>query len=286
MAIGTFIPTIWSARLLQSLRNTLIFAQPTIINRDYQGEIQQAGDTVIINTLGEVSIGDYNKGNIDDPEELDATTRSLKITESKYFNFQVDDIDKAQANVALLSQAMQNAAYALNNEADRYVSSLYVEAGSRIGSDASPVEPTDKEAYELLVDLSVALDEKNVPVEGRFVVVPPWFEGAMLKDDRFVKGAGNAEGRLLNGQIGRAAGFNVLKTNNVPIIGSAEGVKENHKIIAGHSIAWSYAEQINQVEAYRPEKRFSDALKGLHVYGAKVTRPEALAVASASRPQR
>ena len=286
MALGTFIPTIWSARLLQSLRNTLIFAQPTIINRDYQGEIQQAGDTVTINTLGEVSIGDYDKGNIEDPEELDATTRSLKITESKYFNFQVDDIDKAQANVALLSQAMQNAAYALNNAADRYVSSFYVEAGSTIGSDASPIEPSNKEAYELLVDLSVELDQKNVPVEGRFVVVPPWFEGAMLKDDRFVKGAGNAEGRLLNGQIGRAAGFNVLKTNNVPLIGASEGVKENHKVIAGHNIAWSYAEQINQVEAYRPERRFSDALKGLHVYGAKVTRPEALAVASVARPLR
>jgi len=49
-------------------------------------------------------------------------------------------------------------------------------------------------------------------------------------------------------------------------------------IIAGHSMALTFAEQINKTEAYRPESSFSDAIKGLHLYGAKVVRPEALAV--------
>lgn len=283
MAVTNFIPTIWSARLLQALQTSLVYGQPFIINRDYEGEIANSGDTVKINTVGDVMIGDYKKNNnMNDPEELNDKSRSLTITESKYFNFQVDDIDKAQQNPKIMGQAMQNAAYGLRNVADKYIASHYVDADSQIGDDTNPLEPTAKEAYEYLVDLSVALDEKDVPEEGRFVVVPPWYEGLMLKDDRFVK-AGNlpSDARLLNGQIGQAAGFNVLKSNNVPKV---SGDKENYKIIGGHNIAWSYAEQINQVEAYRPEKRFADALKGLHLYGAKVVRPEALAVLSAKRP--
>ncbi|PAE96769.1 P22 phage major capsid protein family protein [Shouchella clausii] len=288
MSLDNFIPTIWSARLLQALRATLVFAQPNIINRDYQGEITAAGDTVKINTVGDVTIGDYTKSSMGDPEELDDETRTLKITEAKYFNFQVDDIDKAQQTPKIMGQAMQNAAYGLARSADSFVSSHYVDAGIALGSDASPweiIKPS--EAYEMLVDLSVALDENNVPIEGRFVVVPPWYEGLMLKDDRFVKGGTlNSENRLLNGQIGAGAGFNILKSNTVPSIGESEGVVANTKVIAGHNIAWSYAEQINQTEAYRPHNRFSDALKGLHTYGAKVVRPESLAVLSVKRPVR
>ncbi|MGC4378263.1 phage capsid protein [Fictibacillus sp. Mic-4] len=283
MSLQSFIPTIWSARLLQALQKSLVYGQPTIINRDYEGGIRNAGDTVKINTVGDVTIGDYTKNtNMSDPETLTDATRTLQITQSKYFNFQVDDIDKAQQNPKVMGQAMQNAAYALRNAADQFIASHYVDALHKIGDDTTPVQPAKTDAYEYLVDLSVKLDEANVPEEGRFVIVPPWYEGLMLKDDRFVK-AGNlpSDARLLNGQIGRAAGFDVLKSNNVPKV---TGANENFKIIAGHNIAWSYAEQINQVEAYRPEKRFADALKGLHLYGAKVVRPEALAVLSAKRP--
>ncbi|MFK5283279.1 hypothetical protein ACI3PL_27275, partial [Lacticaseibacillus paracasei] len=60
-------------------------------------------------------------------------------------------------------------------------------------------------------------------------------------------------------QIGEAAGFTIFKSNNVP---QTSGTK--YKIIAGHRSAWNLAEQIVSVEAYRPEKRFGDAVKGLH----------------------
>ena len=124
------------------------------------------------------------------------------------------------------------------------------------------------------------LDENDIPPTGRWVVVPPWYEGLMLKDDRFVKsGVMPAELRLLNGVIGMAAGFAVLKSNNVPNTGG-----NKYKVIAGHPIAWSFADQASKVEAYRPERRFADAMKGLHLYGAKVTRPSALAVLTVDRP--
>ncbi|MCP6683242.1 phage capsid protein [Bacillus nakamurai] len=286
MALNEFVPQMWSARLLYNLQRTLVYGQTGVINRDYEGEITGAGDSVTINNMGRVSVGDYTKNkDMESAQTLDSKSRKLLIDQSKYFNFQIDDIDKIQQNPKLMDAAMQEAAYALKNTADSFIASHYVDAAHTIGSDTKVVSPTKNDAYEYLVDLSVKLDEADVPEQGRWVVVTPWYEGLMLKDDRFVK-AGNmsSEQRLLNGVIGQAAGFTVLKSNNAPL-SKPEGGTENHKIIAGHSMAWSYADQATQVEAYRPEKRFADAVKGLHLYGAKVTRPEALAVLSAARPQ-
>ncbi|KIN30928.1 phage capsid protein [Bacillus sp. FSL L8-0222] len=286
MALNNFIPTLWSARLLYNLQKNLVYGQPGVINRDYEGEIKNLGDSVTINNIGRVSVGDYTKNaDMDSPQTLDDQSRKLVITEMKYFNFQIDDVDKIQQNPKLMDEAMKEAAYALKNKADSFIASQYVNAAHTIGSDTNVVTPTKNDAYEYLVDLSVKLDEADVPEQGRWAVVPPWYEGLMLKDDRFVK-AGNmsSEDRLMNGVVGQAAGFLILKSNNAPV-SIPEGGTENHKIIAGHNIAWSYADQAAQVEAYRPEKRFADAVKGLHLYGAKVTRPEALAVLSAARPK-
>lgn len=286
MATTNFIPTIWSARLLANLQKSLVFGQTGIINRDYEGEIKNYGDTVKINGIGAVSVGDYTRNtDMEDPETLSDHTRSLIIDQSKYFNFQIDDLDKIQQNPKLMDAAMQEAAYALANAADQFIASHYTYAANTIGTDATPVEVTKADAYEYLVDLSTKLDESDVPTTGRFAVIPPWYEGLLLKDDRFVgSGALPADERLLNGVVGRAAGFILLKSNNAPSVAAAEGVVANSKIIAGHNMAWTYAEQASQVEGYRMEKRFADAVKGLHLYGAKVTRPQALAVLSAKRP--
>jgi hypothetical protein len=102
----------------------------------------------------------------------------------------------------------------------------------------------------------------------------------LLQDDRFVSFATPAaDARLRNGEVMEAAGFGLLRSNNVPNTSSAK-----YKIIAGHMIATSYAEQISDVKPYEIEKQFAEAVKGLHVYGAKVTRPSALAMLIANRP--
>jgi N4-gp56 family major capsid protein len=282
VALNSFIPQIWSARLLENLRKILVYAQPGVINRDYEGEIQEKGDTVKIHSIGAVTVANYVKNQDMNPvETLNDAETLLQITQQKYFHFQVDDVDKIQQHPKMMDAAMREAAYALRNVADQYIAGLYtdVAAGNAIGNDQNPIIPAKTNAYEYLVDLSVVLDDNDVPEVGRWVIVPPWFEGLMLKDDRFVKsGTEGGEQRLLNGLIGRAAGFDVLKSNNVPNTNGAL-----YKIIAGHSIAWSYAEQVNQVEAYRPERRFADAVKGLHLYGGKTVRPTALAVLTASK---
>lgn len=279
----TFIPTVWAARLLVALEKALVYGQTNVSNRDYEGEIREAGNTVKIGSIGDVTIGDYVKNeDIDDPEILTDDAQSLLIDNAKYFNFYVDSVDRAQANVNLMDEAMRRSAWALREKADGFLASTMVAAvpaANQIGTIADPVVPTKDDAYEHLVDLGVLLDEGNVPTEGRFCIIPAWFHGLLLKDDRFVRsGTMRGDRRLANGEVGEAAGFSILKSNNVPNVSSAK-----YKIIAGHAMATSFAEQVLDVQTYKPEKRFGDAVKGLHVYGAKVVRDAALAMLIADR---
>lgn len=299
MATENFIPSVWAGGILQALDTALVYANEKVINRDYEGDISASGDTVRIEMLGDVTINNYSKNtDIASPEALTDAQLVLKIDQQKYFNFQVDDIDKAQQKPKTFGEATRRAAYGLRKVIDSFLGSLYtdISATNVIGSDASPITgtwtTTGTLAYDRLVDLGVLLDNQDCPDDGRWVVVPPWFEAYLLKDARFVgygtpgqlqvlmNGFGgeaitqpNNGGAPGNQPIGRAAGFDIYKSNQVP---QTAGIK--YKVIAGHPMAWSFAQQVMQVEAYRPEKRFGDALKGLAVYGAKVVRPNCLAV--------
>jgi hypothetical protein len=282
MTLTNFIPAVWSARLLSNLHKALVYGGPNIVNHDYEGEISAFGDSVKINSIGAITVFDYTK-NTDMPaaETLTDAQRTLVIDQAKGFNFQLDDVDKAQTKPKVMDEAMQEAAYALRDVADQFIAAKYVDAdaGNLLGSTGSPVSiAAVADAYDNLVKLGVLLDNANIPSEGRFAVVPPWYEGVMLRDQRFVSfGTDANRGTLENGVIGRAAGFTISKSNNVPNTAGSL-----HRIIAGHRMAWSFADQVNSVEAYRPERRFGDAVKGLHLYGGKTVRPKALAVLTAN----
>ena len=172
---------------------------------------------------------------------------------------------------------MQSLRYHLPLDNDQYLASLLVSgvaAGNVLADDSKAVKPTSATAYDYLVDLSVLLDEANVPMPGRWVVVPPWYHGLLLKDPRFVgNGTGYNQAILQGGLVGEAAGFQIHLSNNVP---NTAGAK--YKVLAGTNAAGAFAEQLVELEAYRLEKNFSDAVKGLHVYGAKVVQPNALAL--------
>jgi hypothetical protein len=284
MTLENFIPEIWSATLQSNLNESHIYASPEIVNRDYEGDIKQAGDRVHINSIGRVTIGNYVKNTpMGEPETLTDAQQTLVIDQQKYFHFQVDDIDKAQQNPKVMTEAMKEAAYGLARVEDLYLASLYTgaDAGNLLGNDVTPVTlTTPEEAYELLVDLSVLLDEANIPQGGRTAVVPPWFEGVVRKDPRWVAGTGGQASTLSSGEISTdIAGFRVFKSNNVP-----NTAGDQWKIQAAHRMARSFADQVSEVSAYRPEKRFADAVTGLHVYGGKIVRPTAIAVATVNRP--
>jgi hypothetical protein len=253
-----------------------------VCNRDYEGDIRSSGNTVKIASVGDVDVNNYTKDtDIADPAILTDSAQTMNVYQKKYFNFYVDSLDRAQQNVNVLDTAMRRASWKLRDHADQYLAGLMataVPAGNTIGT-GTPIVPTKADPYEHLVDLSVLLDETDTPLNGRFCVVPAWFHGLLLKDDRFIKaGTMRSDRTLSNGAVGEAAGFTILKSNNVP---NDEG--EEYKIIAGHSIATTYAEQILDVQAYKPEKRFGDAVKGLHVYGARVVRVNNLACIIANK---
>lgn len=278
MAFTNFIPAVWSARLLEHLDKAHVYG--ALVNRDYEGEIKEFGDTVHINRIGAVTIKSYTKNtDIDAPEALSNEDQTLVINQAKYFNFQIDDIDKAQIRPELMNSATQRAAYALADVSDQYIAGLMAAgAAGTVGSDASPITVTSTNAYEQLVALKVKLDEQNVPTIGRWVVVPAWFHGLLLMDNRFVaNGTDKGVNALQNGLVGYAAGFEIHMSNNVP---NTENAK--YKIVGGTNLGCAFAEQIVELQPYTPEKRFADALKGLNVYGAKVVEGNALACLTAN----
>lgn len=279
MALTTFIPELWNARLLNALDKAHVFAG--LVNRDYEGEIKKQGDTVHINTIGEVTIGTYTKDTdfTSGPQALTATDSTLVINQAKYFNFAVDDIDTAQAAGDVMDKAMQRAAYGLADVADKYLADQLAAAitsanGNQVGTAA--VALTKENVYENIVKMKTTLDKANVPTTGRWLVIPPEMVALILQDDRFVKTGGTkAEDTLANGWVARAVGFDIYESNNCNSVTATNTT--TYTITAGDEGACTYAEQISDTEAYRPEKRFADAVKGLHLYGAKVVDPKRLA---------
>lgn len=290
MALSRFVPELWSTRLIRHLDKALVYAQPGVINRNYEGEIRNQGDTVHISQIKDITVGPYTKGTPVSYQAADAgKTADLVIDQAEYFAVEVEDIDRVQANVNLMDQSVRRGAYALADHVDQYVAQFahdVADAGNVIEGDVS----TAAKAYETLVDLEVKLDEQNVPSQGRFAVIPPWFHGLLLKDDRFVaSGAAMGDTRLRNGVVGEAAGFTLLKSNNVPdsttASGSGSGAPgEDVLILAGSDQGITLATQITETEALRSQDQFSDLVRSLLVFGGVLVNEDELAVAVVDRP--
>lgn len=280
MAVDSFIPEVWSAELLTTLDESYVLAAPDATNRDYEGEIANHGDTVHIGSLTDPTVSTYTKNvTVIDPQTLTTTDQTLVIDQAKYFAFEVDDVDKRQAMGGdnLLTTAAQRAGVKLQEVADTYVGTLMTTNAGTVLT-AQDVA-TSAAAYSVLVRLKVALDRASVPQAGRWVAVSPEFYGLLLGDARFTDASAYGQGGVVaNGEVGRALGFTVKVSTNLPTGTAGTNPEVSSFIIAGHKIATTFADQISKTEAFRPQNSFSDAIKGLHLYGAKVVRPEALAV--------
>jgi hypothetical protein len=261
------LPQIWSARILAKLEKNLVFAQPGVVNRDYEGDIRADGDRVHIHSFNDLTVSSYTKNSTTiSYEQLTDTRVTLLIDQSKYFAFKVDDIDAARMRPKIIDAASDRAAYQLAEDADSYIAGLY--SGASTSSPDNTVETsqfTSTNVYQKLVDLSVLMDQVNLPSGGRFVVVPPWVKGLLLQNSTFV--TASKPDAVLNGQIGQIAGLNILVSNNVKTTGTSPVVSH---MMAGHPSALAYAEQIVNLEGLRLEGSFSDAVRGLHLYGGKV----------------
>ena len=280
MSVNSFIPEIWASALMEPYQKNLIFGQDSIASKSYYGEITGVGDTVTINTLSKPTVRDYTKGQDIEIEDLETTGVKIKIDQGKYFAIGVDDVDKVQATGDVLGPATRSGGIELRDQADQYLSKVLaagahksnkVGAMTVIKQDPNRVTTGDT-AYDALVALSEKLDEQSVPTEGRWVVIGSKTRSALLSDSRFttVDKSGTSEG-LRNGVIGRVIGFDVMVSNNIQKKGAAE------TLVAGVPDAFAFASQILETEAYRHPFQFKDVVRGLHVYGAAVTRPEGIA---------
>lgn len=270
MAITNFIPEVWSAAILEALRAKLVF--PSLCNRDYEGDIREAGDTVHITGYDDVTVHEYVRGQeitVDDVNDKKAAV--LEINQSDYFAFKVNDLDKAQAKADMTGKFTNSAAYNMMKNVETYISNLMDTAVDTPAKTVSVDTPAD--AYLAVVEAGRKLDVQNVPDEGRWLVVSPDFYALLLQDSRFIEGTEAGHNTLLNGVVGQVRGFTVVKSNNVP---RKSASPDTQSILAGTNAAVTFAQQVSQVEAMRMQTDFADMVRGLDLYGAKVIRPECL----------
>lgn len=280
MSIRNFVPEIWAGNVEAALRKRLVYGGPAVVNRDYEGEISQAGDTVHVTTVGRPNVYDYvPDSTVVTPEQINTAQRTFRVDQAKYWAIAVDDVDKRQARNDFMPEATDESGYAIAEGIDRYIAGLHTQipTANNVGTvtaDLTSPSSWDTEARkvydDLLVPLGVRLDEQDVPDEGRYATIPPWLYGLLRRDPRFIEADKSANpGALRTGVVGDAAGFTILRSRNVP-----EVTSNNFVVTAGTSKAITFASQITEVEAYRSQTRFADAIRGLYLYGATVFRPE------------
>ena len=265
MAITNFIPTIWSENLYQALDTQYIGVSNC--NREYEGEIKNCGSVVKICGVGQIDVNDYTKNtDMGNPQSLSDTVKELTIDQAKYFNFQIDDIDRAQASHKLMDAAMKVAASGLASEAEKYVYSLVDKASLVMSYDDVSVS----NILDCIIEAREKLYSENVTDSSSIVIeVSPGIASLLLKAKIDLSTDNTAA--LENGCIGSIAGCNVFVSGN--IIVKREDSTIYHKCLVRTKRAIAFAEQLSEIDAYRPEKRFADAVKGLHLYGASIVYP-------------
>lgn len=292
MAITNFVPELWSAAIQLPFEKALVYGQSTVVNRKYEGEIKQQGDAVNITTISDPTIRSYNKANDITVEDLTDGTLKLTIDQGDYFAFRVNDVDKVQAAGDFQGPATQRAAFGLKDTVDKFIAGLFyagAHADNKLGRVTVVNGGTGKAgsgqilSTDVLIELAEKLNAKSAPSDGRYVVVPPKFLSALVRSPEFMRvdASGSSES-LRNGLVGRAFGFDVLVSNNVPAVGGSGADKDDLVIVAGIPEATTFANQLIEVEALRSEARFADLVRGLNVYGAKVTHADGIATATAS----
>jgi hypothetical protein len=269
--LSQFIPEIWSAALLRTKEKSLVYG--SLANRNYEGEITEGGCRVRISQVGDININTYSRNSTTalTLQILDDAQLYLDINQQKTFSFRVDDIDKAQAKIAFVTEAMRKAGYRLNDTADQYLAGLYGDCVISRNSSSSPVDMTSTNVENEFLMVGQLMDEYNAATEGRFAIIPPWSKTKiLLAAERILTNNVEIVG---NGYIGTAWGFDFYVSNNVNKDSTAWA---DSKIICGiKGETFTFAEQLLKMETYRmTDEGFGDVVKGLHVYGGRILQAD------------
>ena len=289
-----FLPSIYSKKVLNFFRKSSVVE--AITNTDYSGEISAYGDSVKIIKEPVISISDYTRGSDTTATKLTDQELTMVVDSAKAFKFIVDDIETKMSHVNFKEVASSSAAYALKDAFDAAVianmfSGLSASSPNHVlGADnatalgANVYDGTgsvdigltsETDPLNLMARMARLLDEQNVPEEGRwFVAGPDFYEQLGQSSSKLLSVDFNAgQGSIRNGLVssGKLRGFDMYKSNNIAATSNATG-----KVLAGHISSTATAQTIISTEVLRDPSSFGDIVRGLHVYGSKVLRDEAL----------
>lgn len=295
-----FIPEIWSGKLIEKFYASTVLA--AISNTDYEGEIRNHGDTVKIRTKPTVTIKEYRADGHLELERPRGSVIDLLIDKGRYFNTILDDVMEVQSDLQNMSLWADDAAEQMKividqdvllnlrnqaNTANRGVAAGRISGDINLGATTTPlaVVPDNPDTGEVtildvILRLGQALDEQNIPENGRWIILPAW-ASTMIKQSELRQAylSGDSVSMLRNGRLGMIDRFTLYVSNLLPA-GTLAGLAAGETAIyAGHSHALTFASQVNKVETMRSEMTFGSILRGLQVYGHKVVDDIALAQA-------
>tara|TARA_R110001632_G_scaffold20554_2_gene61418 strand:+ start:819 stop:1778 length:960 start_codon:yes stop_codon:yes gene_type:complete len=288
-----FMPAIYSKKVLNFFRKASVVE--AITNTDYAGEISAFGDSVKVIKEPVITVDQYERGAAITETALTDTEVTLVVDIANAFKFIVDDIETSMSHVNFKEVAASSAAYALRDAFDAGViatmfagvtasnpdhllggdTTASAASGVLSGTDALGLQHAGTDPLDILARMARLLDDQNVPEEGRWVVAPPSFYEELSQSDSKLLSVdyNGGQGSIRNGLVssGKLRGFSMYKSNNIGAPTNADG-----KLLAGHMSACCTAQTITSTEVIRDPASFGDICRGLHVYGAKVLRPEAL----------
>lgn len=302
---GTFIPAVWSSKL-----NVKFYANTTfgdVSNTNWEGDIKNMGDKVIINNIPTITINAYTVGQSLTYEVPTPNTVELQIDKGFYFGVNVSDVLEYQAQPNLMDMFTTDAANQMKIKVDTdcflgtfteaAAANVGATAGAlsgqyNLGTDAAPLDYAAASNAPLILNTIVSmgniLDEQNVPESDRFLVLTP-YERQLLMQSPLAQAyvTGDSQSILRNGKIGRIDRFDIYVSNLLPKAavnqnytgGTDTGKVKRHVMIAGQKSAMTFASQINKVESIPNPNDFGTLVRGLMIYGRKVVKPEALTYA-------
>jgi len=288
-----FIPVVWSGKLVEKFYTATVFG--AIANTDYEGEISDYGDQVVIRTTPTLTITNYTIGDALTYETPISNNTTLDINQGKYFAFTLDDVDAMQSDINLMDDWAEDAAEQMKIAVDSDVvtniltdisaTNKGVSAGAISGdinlgdtgtNGDTAVLVNSTNILDYIVDIGTVLDEQNVPETGRWLVMPAWMVATIKKSDlKDASLAGDGTSILRNGLVGMVDRFYIYLSNN--IVGIVEGTATIYKPIAGHSAGLTFAAQMTKMETLPNPDTFGQLVRGLNVYGYKVIEGNYLA---------
>lgn len=290
---GNWAPAIYSQKVQKFFRRASVVED--ITNTDYAGEIENFGDTVNIIKEPSITVNDYARGQTVNTETLADDQIQLTVDQGSYFAFKVDDIEERQSHVNFEALATSSGAYALKKNYDfNVLKAIYAGASTSVGNTGTDGTPIDGDAaVDTLTDIMSAaktvLDGNDVPEENRWFVAPPAFYQQLRKAgakvvDQSVMADGSASA-MRNGMITDRPlfGFKMYTTNSIAVSSGSAANKtfgsagsNEFAFLYGHQGAVATANHIAKTELIRDPDSFSDIVRGLHVFGRKVLRTEAV----------